>query len=169
MGDLTNMMRNLKKPLVFNLIYQGLLLFTIGQQIYYPQSYKYMHLVVLLVRILISETYQNEYRVFKWDQLFIPMVFMSAIISIIEKVSGTNLGLLYLMILLGLIWMLAVLIANVIKDSKNHLKEKMHPKHVDAYKKGKHFILGVFYSLYAIAIAAFAYTLYELIQLVVGN
>jgi len=124
-----------------------------GDRLYVP--YKYMHLVVLLVRILISETYQNEYRVFKWDQFFIPMVLLSAIISIIEKVSGAHLGLLYLMILLGLIWMLAMFIVNVIKDSKDHLKEKMHPKHVDAYEKSKHFTLGVFYSLYAIAIVAF--------------
>ncbi|GAU76998.1 hypothetical protein [Fusibacter sp. 3D3] len=169
MGDLSQMMCNLKKPFVFNLIYQSLLLFTIGQQIYYPQSYKYMHLVVLLVRILISETYQNEYRVFKWDQFFIPMVFMSAIISIIEKVSGVHLGLLYLMILLGLIGMLAMFVLHVIKDSKDHLKEKMHSKHVDAYEKNKHFTLGLFYSLYAIAIVAFVYTFYELIQLIVGN
>ncbi len=169
MGDLSNVIGNLKKPYVFNLIYQILLLFTIGQQIYYPQHYKYMHLVVLLVRILISEAYQNEYRVLKWDQLFIPMVFLSAIISIIERVSGANLGLLYLAILLGMIFMLIQFIVNVIKDTKFNLREKMHPKHVDAYEKNKHFTLGLFYSLYAIAIVAFAYTFYELVKIIIGN
>jgi len=169
MGDLSNVMGNLKKPYVFNLIYQILLLFTIGQQIYYPQTYKYMHLVVLLVRILISEAYQNEYRVLKWDQLFIPLVFLNAIISIIEKVSGTHLGLLYLVILLGLIWMLTQFIVGLINDTKFYLRERMHPKHVDAYEKNKPFTLGLFYGLYAIAIVAFAYTFYELIKLIIGN
>ncbi len=165
---MTHMMRILKKPVYFNLIFQGLLLFTVGQQIYFPQAYKYMHLVVLVVRMLVSEMYQNEHQTSKYDPLMIFLILTTASISIIEKIGHVNLGIIYLSALLGLTIILSLIISGVIKDSKQNLELKMHPKHIEAFQKSSVFTLGIFYALYAITIASFAYTFYELITLIFG-
>lgn len=169
MGGLSDMMDILRKPRVFNLMVQILLLFTIGQQIYFPQTYKYMHLVMLVVRLVISETYQNEHRVYKWDVVFLPMILLSSIISIIEKTANINLGLMYLILLMGIMFLMSLMVGEVIKDTKGHLKEKMHPKHIQAYEKNSIFTLGLFYTLYALTILGLSFTFYEIILLFFGS
>jgi len=161
-----NITKVLKKPLLFNLIYQGLLLFTIGQQIYYPQSYSYMHLVIVIVRLVVSEMYQNEQRVFDVDKILIPSILLSSIVSIVEKAANISLGILYLCLLLVMIASLITVIRNAIEDSKQNLKEKMNKKHMEAYKKSPMFILGILYSIYLVSVLGFIYTVYEIIVLV---
>jgi len=166
MDGSTIMTKVLKKPLFFNLIYQGLLLFTIGQQIYYPQSYSYMHLVIVIVRLVVSEMYQNEHRVFDVDKILIPSILLSSIISIVEKAANISLGILYLSLLLIMIACLITIIRNAIEDSKENLKEKMNKKHIEAYEKSPMFILGIFYGIYLVSVLGFVYAIYEIIGLI---
>ncbi|MGX8795254.1 hypothetical protein ACR6HW_04015 [Fusibacter sp. JL298sf-3] len=151
------MMRILRKPRYFNWVYQGLLIFTIVQQIYFPQSYQYMHLAVLAVRMLVSEMYQNDYRAGKWDRYFIPLVFLCAILSIIEHTWQIHLGGFYLVALMGATAALMGIVAAALKDTKAHLKTKMHPKHVEVTEKRRGFVVAILYGLYAVSALALVY------------
>ena len=163
------MMGVLKKPRYLNLVYQVLLILTVTQQIYWPQQYKYMHLAVLLVRMLLTEMYLQDYRVFKMDVWFAPLIGLTTIVSIIEKFAGVQLGIVYLVSLLAATYLLLRMIAKVIYDSKqSDVAQKMQPKHVEALEKGRKFIFSVFYLIYATILVSLIYTFYVIIQLLIS-
>ncbi|MGB3367947.1 MAG: hypothetical protein WBA54_10680 [Acidaminobacteraceae bacterium] len=124
-----------------------------------------MHLVIVVVRLIVSEMYQNDYRVSKVDEILIPSILLSSIISIVEKAANISLGILYLSLLLVMIVCLATIIRKAIEDSKENLKKKMNIKHMEAYKKSPKFILGILYSIYLVSVLGFIYTIYEIIVL----
>jgi len=163
------MMRVLKQPRYFNLTLQVLLAITVTQQIYWPQEYKYMHLAVLFVRMLLTEMYQQEYRASKMDKWFIPAIFMTTAVSIIEKFANVQLSIVYLVCLLAATYLLLRMIGTLIHDSKQKdAAKKMHHKHVEALEKGRTFTLGVFYSIYATVLLSFVYTFYVIIKLLIS-
>lgn len=163
------MMNILKKPRYFNLVLQGLLLVTIFQQVYFPQHYKYLHLAVIIVRMLISEMYEQDYRFHPLDRWFVPTLLMTAVVSIVEKTAGFSLGFLYLILLMASLIMVIVMINGVITDSKTESHEyKMHPKHINMLKKGKGMTLGILYGMNLLVMIGFIYSFYELIKLILS-
>lgn len=163
------MMGVLKKPRSLNLVYQVLLVLTITQQIYWPQQLKYMHLAVLLVRMLLTEMYLPDHRAFKIDVWFAPLIALTTIVSIIEKFGGVQLSIVYLVSLLVATYLLLRMIAQLIMDSKqNDVAEKMQAKHVEMLEKGNKFVFGVFYLMYATILVSLIYTFYVIIQLLIS-
>ncbi|MBS7526495.1 MAG: hypothetical protein PWP51_421 [Clostridiales bacterium] len=157
------------KPRILNLVYQALLIFTLTQQIYWPQEYKYMHLAVLVVRMLLTEMYQQDYRAFKMDYWFAPLIAITTIVSIIEKSAGIQLSMIYLVSLMAATYLLLRMIGNVIHDSKQpDVAEKMVPKHVEVLEKGRKFIFTIFYLMYATILVSMTYTFYVIIQLLIS-
>jgi hypothetical protein len=163
------MMGAIKKPRILNLVYQVLLVLTVTQQIYWPQEYKYMHLAILLVRMLLTEMYQQDYRSFKMDSWFAPLIATTTIVSIVEKSANIQLSIVYLVSLLAATYLLLRMIGNVIHDSKQpDVAKKMVPKHVEALEKGHKFVFAIFYLMYATVLMSMVYTFYVIIQLLIS-
>ena len=86
------MIKTLRNPRYFNAIYQLLLLLVVAQQIYYPQNYKYVHLALVFIRMLLSEVYVIEFRYLKHEQYFVMAIVVTSIVSIMEGIFFDSFG-----------------------------------------------------------------------------
>jgi hypothetical protein len=113
--------------------------------------------------------YQQDYRAFKMDYWFAPLIAITTIVSIIEKSAGIQLSMIYLVSLMAATYLLLRMIGNVIHDSKQpDVAEKMVPKHVEVLEKGRKFIFTIFYLMYATILVSMTYTFYVIIQLLIS-
>ncbi|GAB6108513.1 hypothetical protein [Fusibacter bizertensis] len=160
------MVKALRNPRYFNLIYQVLLVLVFVQQIYYPQEYKYVHLALVFIRMIISEGYNQTHRYFKFDEYFILAILVTSFVSVIEVIYSVQLGLVYLLSLTVAVVIMGTFLKTMIDDSKNGLgSDKFHPKHIEMLKKGRLFTNGLLVGLIGINVLILFYVLYEIIKL----
>lgn len=160
------MVKALRNPRYFNLIYQVLLVLVFIQQIYYPQEYKYVHLALVFIRMIISEAYDQKHRYLKFDEYFVSAILVTSFVSVIEVVFSIQLGLVYLLSLAVAVVIMSTFIKTMIDDSKNGLgAEKFHPKHIEMLEKGRLFTNGLLMALIGICVMILFYVLYEIIKL----
>ncbi len=160
------MVKALRNPRYFNLIYQVLLVLVFTQQIYYPQEYKYVHLALVFIRMIISEAYDQKHRYFKFDEYFVFAILVTSFVSVIEVVYSIQLGLVYLLSLAVAVVIMSTFLKTMIDDSRNGLgSEKFHPKHIEMLEKGRLFTNGLLVGLIGINVLILFYVLYEIIKL----
>ncbi len=160
------MIKTLRNPRYFNTIYQLLLLFVIAQQIYFPQSYKYVHLALVFIRMLLSEVYVIDFRYLKNEQYFVMAIVVTSIVSIMEGIFSIPLGFLYLISLGAAVVIMSTFIKTMIDDSNNQAAaKKFHTKHSQMLKKNRAFTNGILYVLLGINALILLYTFYELFKL----
>lgn len=160
------MIKTLRNPRYFNAIYQLLLLLVVAQQIYYPQNYKYVHLALVFIRMVLSEVYVIEFRYLKHEQYFVMAIVVTSIVSIMEGIFSIPLGFLYLISLGVAVVIMSTFIKTMIDDAKNKAAaKKFHPKHIEMLKKNRTFTNGILYVLLGINALILLYALYELIKL----
>jgi len=160
------MIKTLRNPRYFNAIYQLLLLFVIAQQIYYPQDYKYVHLALVFIRMLLSEVYVIEFRYLKHEQYFVMAIVVTSIVSILEGIFSIPLGFLYLISLGAAVVIMSTFIKTMIDDASNvAASKKFHSKHIEMLKKNRTFTNGILYVLLGINAIILFYVLFEMIKL----
>jgi len=160
------MIKTLRNPRYFNTIYQLLLLFVIAQQIYYPQDFKFVHLALVFIRMVLSEVYLIEFRYLKHEQYFVLAIVVTSIVSIIEGIFSIPLGVLYLISLGAAVVIMSTFIKTMIDDSSNFVaSKKFHSKHIDMLKKNRVFTNGVLYVLLGINALILFYLIFEMIKL----
>ena len=160
------MIKTLRNPRYFNAIYQILLLFVIAQQIYYPQSYKYVHLALVFIRMVLSEVYVIDFRYLKHEQYFVMAIVVTSIVSIMEGIFSVPLGFFYLISLCVAVVIMSTFIKTMIDDAKNRAAtKKFHPKHIEMLKKNGTFTNGILYVLLGINTLILLYGIFEMIKL----
>lgn len=160
------MVKTLRNPRYFNAIYQILLAMVIAQQIYAPQGFKYVHLALVFIRMIISEAYDAKHRFQKNEEYFILAILVTTLVSIVEKILTINLGLVYLLALAVAVVLMGTFLKTIIDDSKNYQgTTKFHAKHVEMLQKGKVFTNGILYLMLGICGLILLYVSYEIIKL----
>jgi hypothetical protein len=83
-----------------NLLFKGVILFVIAQQIYYPQELKYFHLALIGMYIIFLEFFKGDQRAFYDEYVFNVLILGCSIISIADYFTLYSLGIPYLVLLL---------------------------------------------------------------------
>lgn len=156
----------LRNPRYFKLTYQILLVGAIAQQIYYPQEYKYVHLALVFVRMILAEAYTPEYRYQKHESLFAGAIVVTIVISAIEGIFELRLGPIYLIALAFAVVMLMLFIKRTIDWVGTRQADKMfHPKHIQMLQKSTTFTNGILYVLIGTCVLILVFVLLEFIKL----
>ncbi|MFZ5351386.1 MAG: hypothetical protein ACOZCL_01540 [Bacillota bacterium] len=146
-----------------NFIFKTMLVIILAQQIYYPQTLKYMHLALLFIFILFLDVYKEEYRTLRKEAIFLALIFVCGLVSIIEKYASISLGAVYLISLAGAVLIAMDQIMTMIKDSKDEDKHsKFGAKHFEAVSKSKSFVILLFYMVISVMTLSLLYCLYLL-------
>lgn len=160
------MVKTLKNPRYFNLAYQILIIAVFAQQIYFPQDYKYAHLALVFIRMILSEVYETNQRYQKYEAGFIAAIVVTMGVSVIEGLLSINLGIVYLLGLAVSIVIMSTFVKTIIDDSKcKQNARKFHPKHMEMISKNKTFTNGLMYVLMGICGVALLNVSFELIFL----
>lgn len=147
-----------------NFMFKSLLIFTIGQQIYYPQELKYLHLALLFITFLFADIIHMEYRNVKSEYYFIGIIFTLSSLSIIDYYTSFSLNILYLVLIAIAIIQVGSFVRNIIIIVKKDELYKIAESNLDVMKKGSKFVIGLMSIINVTLIIGLAYVLFEIIK-----
>lgn len=145
------------KPSLYKWGFLSLLVFVVGQQIYWPQEQEYFHLALLFVFMAFNDMRSHELRDLRIDVLFAGIIFLASLTSIVEAVSGVDLSHLYALLLSagGIVAIKSILDLRVIVA--RGLKEYIADNHRQIFNKSTKFLQFLLFGVSGIIVVAVAY------------
>jgi hypothetical protein len=145
------------KPPLYKWGFLSLLVFVIGQQIYWPQEQKYFHLALLFAFMAFNDMRGHELRDLRIDVLFAGIIFLTSATSIVEAVSEVDLSLLYALLLSagGFVAIKSLLDLRVIVA--RGLKDYIADNHRQIFNKPTKFLQFLLFGVSGIIVVAVAY------------
>lgn len=80
---------------VYKYAFLSTLVFTIAQQIYWPQEQKYFHMAIMFVYMAFNDLIAHDYRNITRDFLFLGSIVSCSIVSILEYIVPLDISFLY--------------------------------------------------------------------------
>lgn len=146
----------------------GVFIFLIAQQIYFPMEYRYFHLALCFVFILITDIYHMDYRNYSREEKFIIIVIMLGAIPIMDSYVNMNLALAYYALLLLGCYLTLDLIWHTYKMFKEkNADKKFSSKNRDIYNKKSKFIEVYMGSMTIIILIAMGYVVFDLFKSII--
>ena len=147
-----------------NFMFKALLIFTIGQQVYYPQELKYLHLALLFITFLFADIIHEDYRNVKSEYYFLGTIFALSSLSIIDYYTSFSFNILYLALIAIAIIQVSSFVRNIIIIVKKNEIDKIAENNLDIIKKGSKFVVGLMSVINITIIIGLAYVLFEIIK-----
>lgn len=152
-----------------NFLLKCTLVFVIGQQIYYPQTFKYFHLAILFTYMIFLEFFRGDRRDIKELYTLVASVFACSVVSIIEGIWNQSLGLLFLGSLTISVVMTGFLMMRIYKKVTSHSVEDFTEQTKEMLRKGTLFIKLLAVSIMAVLVFSTLYVIWEMIKLTIGE
>lgn len=157
-----------KKFAIHKNLLMGIFIFLVGQQIYFPMSYKYFHLALCFVFILITDIYDMEYRNYKREKSFMAVTVSLGIIPIVDTYMTMNLVAVYYIFLgiggyitLNLIWQTYKMF------KEEGAEKKFSTQNKEVYNKKSKFISIYLGTLSLIIVIAMSSAIFDLIKSII--
>jgi hypothetical protein len=150
-----------------NFLFKALLVFTVAQQIYFPQEMKYLHLALLFMTFLLLDIISEEYRDYEREKLFLLNIFVITVLSIIDYKSSFSLKTLYLMLLILASYQVINLVKMIIGIIKRKELHKISRQNINAIEKGPKFIIGLMNAISGTLIVSAMYCMYEIVKIII--
>jgi len=146
----------------------GLFVFLVGQQIYFPMSYKYFHLALCFVFILITDIYDKKYRNYEREKIFMIVTAMLGIIPIVDANITMNLAVVYYIFLgIGSYLTLELIWQTYKMFKEENAEEKFSARNREVYNKKSSFITVYMSILALIIVIAMSYAIVDLIKSII--
>lgn len=149
-----------------NFMFKLLLIFTIGQQIYYPQGLKYLHLALLFITFLFADIIHMDYRNVKSEYYFLGIIFTLSSLSIIDYYTSFSLNILYLFLIAIAIIQVVLFVKSIIMIVKKDELYKIAENNLDVMKKGSKFVIVLMSIINSILIVCLMYVVLEIIKII---
>ncbi|GEM_PF-5859419 len=157
-----------KKFTVHKSLLMGLFVFLVGQQIYFPMSYKYFHLALCFVFILITDIYDKKYRNYEREKIFMIVTAMLGIIPIVDANITMNLAVVYYIFLgIGSYLTLELIWQTYKMFKEENAEEKFSARNREVYNKKSSFITVYMSILALIIVIAMSYAIVDLIKSII--
>ncbi|GAB6169350.1 hypothetical protein JCM1393_18100 [Clostridium carnis] len=157
-----------KKSRLNKNLFMGILILLIGQQIYFPMSYKYFHLALCFVFILITDIYDIKFRNYKRETTFIIVTCLLGAIPVVDTYMNFNFKAIYYIVLLFGCYLTLDLVWNTYKLFKEkNAEEKFSSKNKDIYNKNSRFIEVYMGAMATIIFLAIGYVIFDLFKSII--
>lgn len=157
-----------KKYILHKNLLIGVFVFLIGQQIYFPMEYKYFHLALCFVFILITDIYHMDYRNYSREKKFIIISIMLGAVPIVDSYVNVSLAVIYYLLLLIGCYLNLELIWHTYKIFKEkNAEKKFSSRNREVYNKKSKFIEIYMGSMAVIILIAMGYAVFDLLKSII--
>lgn len=157
-----------KKFAVHKSLLIGLFVFLIGQQIYFPMSYKYFHIALCFVFILITDIYDRKHRNYEREKVFMIVIAILGIVPIVDANIKMNLAVVYYIFLgIGSYLTLELMWQTYKMFKEENAEEKFSDRNKEIYNKQSSFITIYMGMLALIIVIAMSYAIVDLIKSII--
>lgn len=157
-----------KKYRLHKNLFLGIFIFLIGQQTYFPMEYKYFHLALCFVFILITDIYHIDYRDYSREIKFMIVIIMLGIVPIVDSYMSMDLAVIYYVLLLIGCYFTIELIWNTYKMFKEkNAERKFSSSNKSVYNKNSKFIEIYLGAITIIILIAMSYAIFDLLKSII--